>query len=263
MVTPPEVSARDVIERLSRALDGGPAVVAFDGDGTLWRGDVSCDVFGGAVSRAAFREEARASLLGDARELGLDVSGPLEAVAERLLAAHLRGHWEDGPAAIGMATAWAGYTQAEALAFADEILAEARLPERMHPGALEIIAWARANGVRVIVVSASPIAIVYAAVRALEVPDADVVAMRLAIDERGRYRPAIEGINVYGEGKVPALQARCGEARVLGVFGDSAGDRFMLRMAKVPVAVGPTAKLLAEAHTIADLTVLPFPSDPR
>ena len=118
MSRPPNVTAAEIIARLENALprDGSKALLAFDADGTLWTGDVSCDVFIGTIARRAFREEARETLLADAAAIGLDTSGPLEAVAARLLDALYEGTWEDAPSAAGMATCYAGHTREEALA---------------------------------------------------------------------------------------------------------------------------------------------------
>jgi len=259
-VTSAEIIA--LIARISRAqpTDGQRSVLAFDADGTLWRGDVGCDVFAGAIERRAFRNEARPTLVDDARSLALDTDGPPEAIAARLLDAFNRGAWDDGPAAVGMALSFAGYTDEEALAFAVEVLASAKLPARIHPGVREIIGWARAHDLDVLVVSASPSPVVRAAVRTLEIPPENVIAMDLEVDGGGRFVSRLSA-NVYGEGKVTALEANLRGAAIVGAFGDSFGDRFLLRKARVPVAVGPSPKLLAEASTIDGLVVLPFPAE--
>jgi phosphatidylglycerophosphatase C len=263
MATPRELTSREIIERLSseRPPKGQRALLAFDADGTLWRGDVGCDAFAGAIARAAFRDEARAPLTHHATALGLDATGPLEGIAQRLLDAFFAGTWDDGPAAECMALAFAGFTDDEALAFSEEVLETASLRQRTHPGVAEIITWARSNEVEVVVVSASPKPVVEAAVRALSAPPDRVIAMTLESDARGRLASELNGPSVYGEGKVTALDAQCGTTTVLGAFGDSFGDRFLLRTARLPVGVGASAKLLAEAHTIERLVLLPFPDD--
>jgi HAD superfamily phosphoserine phosphatase-like hydrolase len=256
------VTSAEIVARISKArpTDGQRSLLAFDADGTLWRGDVGCDVFAGTIERKAFKKEAHAVLAEDARGLALDPEGPSEAIAARLLDAFHQGRWDDGPAAIGMALAFAGYTDDEALALADEVLASAKLPARVHPGVREVIAWARAHDVDVVVVSASPSPVVRAAVRTLEIPPASVIAMDLETDGDGRFVPRLSA-NVYGEGKVTALEAHLRGAAIVGAFGDSFGDRFLLRKARVPVAVGPSPKLLAEASTINGMVVLPFPAE--
>jgi HAD superfamily phosphoserine phosphatase-like hydrolase len=260
MSRPPNVTAADIIARLESALprDGSRSLLAFDADGTLWTGDVSCDVFSGTIARRAFREEARATLVADAAAIGLDTSGPLEAIAARLLGALYEGTWEDAPSAAGMATCYAGHTRDEALTLADEILASAELPARTNRAAVEIMSWARSRGVEVVVGSASPIGVVHAAVRHLDIPPGAVLATDLE-EDAGRLAPRVLGRSVYGEGKLAALEARRPGVRVLGAFGDGAGDRCMLRAASVTVAVGPSRWLLAEAHTIPGLVVLPVP----
>lgn len=111
--------------------------------------------------------------------------------------------------------------------YAEAILA------RLRPGALERITWHRAQGHRLIMVSAS-----------LEIylrPVAD----RLGFDEllctrirshSGRYEGQIEGGNCRGPEKVRRLQALLGDDNLaqceLHAYGDSDGDREMLAIAE-------------------------------
>ncbi len=252
----------EIIELLVNArAHGERPLLAFDADGTLWRGDVGCDVFAAAIERAGFREEARDPLVAHAALLGLDTTGSVAAIAERLFAAFHDGSWEDGPAAEGMALGFAGYTDEEALAFSSDVLASVALPKRLHAGIADIIAWARAHDLEVVVVSASPSAVVRAAVRALPIPPDRVIAMELEARADDRFSARLRGPSVYGAGKVTALDAYRAGRSVLGAFGDSYGDRFMLRSALVPVGVGASAKLLAEASSIDRFVLLPFPVD--
>jgi phosphoserine phosphatase len=77
----------------------------------------------------------------------------------------------------------------------------------------------------------------------LDVPPTQVVAMRPA-SEGGRLQPRLDGLSVYGEGKVRALRAAGAIGPLLAAFGDSAWDAALLREAEVPVAVHPSEELL-------------------
>ena len=263
------VDARGVITRLDRALQSlraepsGEAtrpVLAFDADGTLWRGDVGCDLFAGAIDRKAFRGDARELFVREARSMGLAEDGDVHALGARLLETFLSGRWEDGPAAVAMAVCYVGLSPEELSSLADEVLGRVGLLERIHPGVVDVIAWAGENGVETHVVSASPLVAVVSGARRLSIPSERVIAMRMALRPDGRYGTELEGESVYGEGKVHAIDRVLAGATLLGAFGDSAGDAFMLRRARVPVAVGPSDRLLAIADTVPGLTVLPFPS---
>lgn len=254
------VTAAHVIERLERALEGAhePAL-AFDADGTLWRGDVGCDLFQGAIESRLFTDEALDLFRREAASIGLSEDGDATALASRLLDAFNEGRWEDGPAAVTMALSFVGVRPAALEALADEVMAKVGLRERLHPGVAEIIAWANGRSVRVQVVSASPIAAVHAAVRPLGIADDRVLAMRPRVRDDGTLGGELDGESVYGEGKVKALERALPGVTLLGAFGDSAGDAFMLRLSRVPVAVGPSQRLLDVAHTVPGLVVLPFP----
>ncbi len=255
------VTALSVIRRLEEALEGAiDPILAFDADGTLWRGDVGSDLFRGAIERRAFQPEAAELFDREARSIGLRTDGDLTDVATRLLEAFHSGLWEDGPAAVAMAICYVGVAPDTLTALADEVLAAAGIEARLHPGVVEILAWANHRNVRVHVVSASPIAAVVAGVRKMGITSEQVIAMRTALRSDGKLAMELEGESVYGEGKVRALETALPTSTILGAFGDSAGDAFMLRKARVPVAVGPTPRLLEVADTVDGLVVLPFPA---
>lgn len=261
MTIPERVSASHVIERLDAASrDVRDPVLAFDADGTLWSGDVGCDLFQRAIERRFFTDEVLDLFRAEARSIGLDDAGDATALAARLLEAFWAGQWEDGPAAVTMALSFVGTTPRALAELADETMTSVGLRERLHPGVAEIIAWANGRSIRVQVVSASPIAAVHAAVRPLGIADDRVLAMRPRVRADGTLDRALEGESVYGPGKVEALDRALPNATILGAFGDSAGDAFMLRKARVPVAVGPSPKLLEVAESVPGLVVLPFPA---
>ena len=237
MAPPEQVSALSIIRRLEQELEGAvDPIVAFDADGTLWRGDVGCDLFSGAIARRAFQPEAAELFDREARSIGLSTDGDLATVATRLLEAFHSGLWEDGPAAVTMAICYVGVLPDALTELADEVLASAGIQARLHPGIVEIIAWANERGARVQVVSASPMAAVVAGVRRMGISSERVIAMRPAVRADGKLAMELEGESVYGEGKVQALDRALPTATIVGAFGDSAGDAFRLRRSRVPVA---------------------------
>jgi phosphoserine phosphatase len=72
----------------------------------------------------------------------------------------------------------------------------------------------------------------------------------------GRLAPELGAPATYGDGKVHALEGALAQRSVLAAFGDSAYDAALLRISRAPVAVSPSSKLLAVAHTIPGLVVL-------
>jgi len=63
--------------------------LAFDGDGTLWSGDVGEDLFRFAVGNGRLREAARAQIEHEATTRGFDAFADLNATAEHLFEAYL------------------------------------------------------------------------------------------------------------------------------------------------------------------------------
>jgi phosphatidylglycerophosphatase C len=107
----------------------------------------------------------------------------------------------------------------------------------------------------VIVVSASPLAIVEAGAALVGVSADRVIAMR-PNTRSGHVAPGLDGPVVYGEGKLTALRSMRPESPILGAFGDSTYDAALLRAARVPVAVYPSKGLLDLAPTIPGVVVI-------
>ena len=70
-------------ELAALAATGKNGLLAFDGDGTLWSGDVGEDVFHEAVTRGLLRDEARAALIEEARANGVETHGSSSELAAR------------------------------------------------------------------------------------------------------------------------------------------------------------------------------------
>ena len=255
----PVVSSAEIVRRLEdarRAVGAAPRVVcAFDGDGTLWSGDVGCDLFEALIARADVRDDAVPALRAEAEAHALAASGDGATVARRLWDAYLAERYPEDRVFAMMAWVFAGWTAAEAGSFAVEVLRGAGFDSRRHRELDPVLAWAASAGVEAWVVSASPRAIVEPAAAALGIPAPRVVAMTPAV-EGGRIAARLDGPIVYGPGKVVALAAAAGPAPVVGAFGDSSYDAAMLRAARVGVAVRPKAGLLAVAGDVPALVTV-------
>jgi HAD superfamily phosphoserine phosphatase-like hydrolase len=252
-----------ILDRIARAHGGGDgarAAIAFDADGTLWEGDVGEDLFEAFLAERGARPAAEAALVREAEAHGASAAGAHDA-ARSLYEAFRAGRYPEDRAFAMMAWCFAGWTEAEVADLAERVLEERRIEARLRAALRPVLEWARARGVDVFVVSASPRAIVERGVRRLGLPAERVLAMTPAVRD-GRLLPELGAPATYGDGKVRALERAVpagapGEPlALLAAFGDSAYDAPMLRAARVPVAVAPSPKLLALAPTLPGLIVL-------
>jgi phosphatidylglycerophosphatase C len=186
-------------------------LVAFDFDGTLTTRD----------SFAAFLEWRAGPL---AYILGLASLAPELALYPilrdrgRLKAAFIRKFLSD--LTLGQLT-----EQAEAFA-------RQKAPTLLRPDALAVWRQWQAKGAVMLIVTASPEALVEPFARRL---GADrLIGTRLRVDDLGRIIGALEGKNCRGAEKVRRIRAQFGTALVLAAaYGDTTGDREMLAMADV------------------------------
>jgi phosphoserine phosphatase len=255
---PTHVTAEDIVERLSQAhaaLAPSAPVLAFDADGTLWSGDVGVDLFEALLAARAVRSEAHAALAAEARAFGVADAGDANEVAASLYAAHESGRYPEDRAFGMMAWAFAGFSRAEAIAFAERVVAAGKLDDRLHRFLTPVLAWAKREGVPVWVVSASPRWIVEIGVAKLGILAENVVAMEPEM-VGGSIAPRLAGPPVYGEHKPLRLQSACPGATVLGAFGDSSYDVPLLLSARVRVAVRPKPGLLSRAADVPELLMV-------
>lgn len=201
-------------------------VAAFDFDGTLTRHDTLLPFL---VRAFGARAMARA----------VSRTAPVAARARRgRLEAELH-HRDATKAALlhqlcaGRAAAW---LQREARSFAPT------LGGRLRPKMVDQVAWHRAQGHELVIVSAG--------LGAYLRPFADehgfdhVIAVELTADDDGILTGTMTGPNVRGPEKEVRLRAWLGDdaPEMLWAYGNSGGDRELLAMADVPVWVaGPDA----------------------
>lgn len=248
------VAADELIDELSSALgDADPAgvVLSFDGDGTLWSGDVGEDLMREALSEQFLREEALPALLQEAERHRVTLNGAHDAnaVAGTLVAAYLAGQYPERETCEMMTWCYAGRTLAEVQALAAAVLEEEGLSDRLHDELEPILEWSRKRGVRSVLISASPRAIVEPAAALWGFAASDVAASTPAI-EAGRVLPRMETPVPYAENKLRAGRGLFGNARWLAAFGDNVFDIDMLTTAEVGVAVRPKPKLASEVAAL-------------
>jgi phosphatidylglycerophosphatase C len=249
-------SADDVwarIEALSRAKPGG--IVATDGDGTLWSGDVGEDLFHAFLDRADVLPPALEAFRREAREHDLSDEGSGDDVALRIYEAYVEGRFPEERVCEVMTWCFAGWTRARVQQFARDLLERVGLSARMHREVIHVLDRARAAGLETVLVSASPVAVVLEAGSHVGFDEAHIVAARPRFDA-DVMRAEVERPIPYGAGKVSRLRERIGDRPLYAAFGDNAFDVALLASAHVPVAVRPKPKLRERAHEVPGLVEL-------
>ncbi|EYF05987.1 HAD family hydrolase [Chondromyces apiculatus] len=275
----PRQTTDDVLETLGSALSAWrnwekPLAMGTDADQTLWDGDVGFDIYEALLAARGVRTEARDALAREATACGLDVPPDADPndLAARLYDQFKAGKYDEERAFAMMAWVFAGWTEDEVGAFAEQTFNATGLPARIRAGMKALVAWAHARGLRVIVVSASPQVVVERAVRAFAIPPVDVMAMRPRVTA-GVIQPEMGAPATYGHGKVLAVERALNipspadpsarrQLTLLAAFGDSAYDAAMLALAMHPVAVTPSPKLLDLCRTLPGAVELEDPSAP-
>jgi phosphoserine phosphatase len=242
------------IEALARAQPGG--VVATDGDGTLWKGDVGEDMFHAFLHHGRVEPPALEALRREARDHGLSDAGTGADVARRIYGAYVAGHFPEQRVCEMMTWCFAGWARAEVRSFARAVVDRGSLATRLHAEVFCVLDRVRAAGIDVVLVSASPAPVVIEAGSRVGFREAWVAASRPQFSDDTMLAD-VERPIPYGDGKVIRLKERVGEARVIyAAFGDNAFDVAMLAAAQIGVAVRPKPRLRDRAHTVAGLVEL-------
>jgi phosphatidylglycerophosphatase C len=188
-------------------------VAAFDFDGTIARRDTLMPFLASVVGRGAF---ARAALARSPRFAQVALGrGDRDAEKEVLIGRLLTGRAAADVAAAGVA-------------YADRLWAA----QRFRPEMLERLAWHRAEGHRIVIVSASLDS--YLGPLAPRLGVDHVISCSLAADG-GVLTGALVGGNVRGPEKVRRLESWLDGQRVeLWAYGDSSGDDELLAFADHP-----------------------------
>jgi phosphoserine phosphatase len=264
------LSAHGVLDDVRAALAKGlPDDVApwaiFDADGTLWSGDIGLAAFAAQPAAGLLDDALQGPLAGWCAAHGLDDDGRADDMDVRGLHARVldaidsgrlldvgRAAGRDDDDVLGEVYAlhawlYAGQavTEVEAhgvKAFRTDIAAGVFASTAVLFEGLE------AAGVRTVIISASPELIVRGGAVELGLPAGRALGMSTTNDGAvvGREVPRI----VHGPGKVEVLREVLPDQRPLLAFGDSAagGDRELLDLAQMPVAVAPRGRHLDRAR---------------
>jgi phosphoserine phosphatase len=245
------LSPEKLVSELTAMLgDGDPsrAVLAFDGDGTLWSGDIGEDLFHAALRESFLLEAARPALIAEAAcyqvPLGA-AEADANAVARELFAAYLRGQYPERETCAMMTWCYAGRRGSELHDLALAVLAREDLQGRLTHELEPVLEWARHGNVRCVLISASPRGVVEPAGALRGFAPRDVAAATPTIHQ-GVIQPELAGSVPYAEAKLTAGTALFGDARWLAAFGDNVFDIDMLRTAELGIAVRPKPKLASE-----------------
>jgi phosphatidylglycerophosphatase C len=259
----PELALEHVLARVFEALERERAfapspMLAFDADGTLWRGDVGFDALFELFERGV-RAEAREALAREAALHGVAVGHGDDAttLAKKLTDAYFAGAYDETAAFAMMSWVFAGHDEGELEAFSRALFEEKGLAARLHPWVREVLAFAAAREISTLIVSASPRFLIEAAARALALPVTSAHGMVVARDAAGRLEPRLAEPPTTGQGKLEALRRAHPGATLLGAFGDGGWDAPMVLAARVRVAVGHGSGLAKRQPPIEGLFVLP------
>lgn len=261
---PLRLDADHVIERLQvLQKEHGSGAVAFDGDGTLWVGDVGEDVFHALLFERGLKPAARSPLQEFARAYSLETTGTAEEVAFRIFQAYLAEDVPEREVCELMAWCFAGWSRLEIESFVSRVLEERGLAERQIPESNRVLDWARDTGLRCLLISASPHSVVEVAGALYGFSASDVHGIRT--EWTGDVvLPRVVEPSTYGPGKARTGRSVLGDTPWLAAFGDSGFDAAMMRESKLGVGVRPKDTLLAELghipHAVILLEAAPVPS---
>ncbi|MCL2724631.1 MAG: HAD-IB family phosphatase [Polyangiaceae bacterium] len=251
------VSVEEVLSVIQGHVHEAPGgVLAFDGDGTLWSGDIGNDFFFALLESEKLEPLAHEALTAEARAQCIDVSGTAVEIARRIYDAYLADRFPEERICEIMTWACAGWTRDRLDAFAAGVMARLSLDDRFHREAHRVLTWAREHGVAVYLVSASPRAIVEQAARLVGIDRDRVIA---ATEHRGDddvVRSEVRRPIPYGRGKVTRLREKLGARTLYAAFGDNVFDIPMLCEARLAVAVHPKPLLIERAAEVPGIVVL-------
>ena len=198
-----------------RACEPG-GIAAFDADGTLWRDDIGEAFLRHLVSLGWVRLP--------------DGGDPYEEYERRVDQDKRSGYIFAAQLQNGLAVA---EVQAEADRFAREWV-----PPRLISQVNELRDLCAGQGLQTVIVSASPVSIVIAGAKVLQIPESRCAGIEVQVVD-GRFTDEPVEPVTYAAGKVAALPVR-GWTRPALACGDSAqGDTALLSAARIGVVVAP------------------------
>lgn len=261
--TSPDLSNRSVtiaelMLLLQERADGERCVLAFDGDGTLWSGDVSDDVFLGACESDWLLPGVRPVVAAVLSQHGLSTDGTTSELTYRIFEAEKAGKLDERLLFEAMTWCYAGRSVDELSAYSEKVLSAKGIDSRVRAGYRPLLDWARAAGHTCLIVTASPWPIVRVAASRLGFGDDQIIASCPVESKDGVIGTALAAPLPYREQKVQRLAERRNNMRLLAAFGDSLFDVELLRSAEIRVAVNPKPALLRELDSLEHAFVLRF-----
>lgn len=247
-----EVCAR--IDAAEKRRPGG--AVAFDGDGTLWSGDIAEDLFDALLTGNELTPIAREALAREAAAERLDAAGSAVELARRIHAAYYAGSFPEERVCEIMTWLCAGWTKSRIDAFAAATLERVRLVDRFQEETVRVLRHCERAGIQTFIVSASPRTVVEAAARLLGVDIANVLSVREVCDGSDVVTADVHRPIPYGAGKATLLRAKLEGRALHAALGDNAFDVPMLAAAEIPVMIRPKPRLLALAAELPAAVVL-------
>ncbi|MGE5788606.1 MAG: HAD family hydrolase [Myxococcales bacterium] len=250
------ITIPELVDHLDARAGGDHCTLAFDGDGTLWEGDVSDDVFLAACEKDWFLPQIHHSLEIILSDHGLATTGTTSKLAYRLFEAEKQSLIDERLLFEIMTWCYAGRTADELSDFAEEVLQQSGIESRVRMGYRPLLEWAHSHEHSTWVVTASPWPIVRVAARTLGFVDDQVIASRASESAGGVLGPALAAPLPYRGQKVQRLAEKRGNSRSLAAFGDSYFDIDLLRSAEVAVAVSPKPALERELASLEHALIL-------
>lgn len=252
------ISIHQLISTLDARAGHASCALAFDGDGTLWAGDVSDDVFLAACANDWLLPQVRPVLAEILERHDQAADGSASELALRIFQSEKLGVIEERLLFEVMTWCYAGKTVRELTEFAERILNGAGIDDRVRQGYRPLLEWAQNHGHACWLVTASPWPIVRVAARRLGFSESQILAARAPISTSGVIEFGLTAPLPYRDQKVHRLAEKLRGGRLLAAFGDSHFDVDMLREAEVPVAVNPKPSLELLLQTIPQAVLLEF-----
>jgi phosphoserine phosphatase len=222
------------------------AVVAFDGDGTLWSGDVGEDFFFHVLAHVEILEPADRAARELARSHGVEPKPGIKDTLQAMYDAYRAGTFPEPEICELMAWCLAGRTRADAVAISRATHAPGVMADRLRPEIRVVLDALRDAKVETFVVSASPTLVVEVVAESFGWNRAHVVALEAKWDGDVMLPDPVRPIP-YDHGKPENLRKRIGMRTLAAAFGDSGFDVALLEAAHVHVAVHPKPALVQGA----------------
>jgi phosphoserine phosphatase len=214
------------------------------------------DLFHAFLKHGRVEAPALRALALEAREHRISDAGTGGEVARRLYDAYVEGHFPEERICELMTWCFAGWSHQEVQAFARTVVVECGLADRLHGELTAVLERVRAADIDLVLVSASPVAVVVEAAALVGIDADHVVAAQPQFEGETMVADVHRPIP-YAAGKVTRLRERIGASRALyAAFGDNAFDVALLASAQVSVAVRPKARLRARAGEVEGLVEL-------